>query len=77
MLDGYKKRGEYINKLPVAKVNYWQYYNLKNKEEVNFSKHSSIKSTSPNCKQMGLDLIFFIVQMDATGPSRYTFTMQR
>lgn len=26
MLDGYKKRGEYINKLPVAKVNYWQFF---------------------------------------------------
>ena len=25
------------------------------------------KSTSPNCKQMGLDLIFFIVQTGATG----------
>jgi hypothetical protein len=35
------------------------------------------KSTSPNCKQMGLDLIFFIVQMGATGLPRYTFAMQR
>lgn len=26
MLNGYKKREEYINKLPVAKVNYWQFF---------------------------------------------------
>ena len=27
--------------------------------------------------QLRLDLIFFIVQMGATGPPRYTFLMQR
>ena len=38
------------------------------------------KSTSPNCKQMGLDLIFFIVQTGATGlPCTLSciFTVQR
>ena len=38
------------------------------------------KSTSPNCKQMGLDLIFFIVQTGATGlpcTLSYISTVQR
>lgn len=39
-------------------------------------KHYHIKKVTSPTLGAGLDLIFFIVQLDATGPSKYTFMIK-
>ena len=67
MLDGYKKRGEYINKLPVAKVNYWQFLFYSNPHGEENQTLSSVASSYIVCILAAKARAYFLIRV-ATSP---------